>query len=315
MCFNYTIQAVLLQKRSGAPAPYEARNAIMPKRPTVYHRPHSLEEALRLLEKPDLFALGGGTSLLAGDVSGGVVDLQGLGLDKISWPENDGRFLLQAGATTRLTDLAAALAATAVATGATPPPEPGRRHGPQQLLADAIYRAGPNTFRNVATVGGVVATRPADSELLAVLLLLETELTLYFRGHDQANAMLLTDYLQAGERPPALITALTCRWHPGRGHSERVARTPADTPIVSIAAWQPAGQRIRLAATGLAERPFRLTAAESVIASDLDKAAIERAAVAVKAANRHPGDFRGDAAYRAEMGAILVRRVLQMLGE
>jgi CO/xanthine dehydrogenase FAD-binding subunit len=287
----------------------------MPKRPTSYHRPTNLEEALELLENPDLFALGGGASLLAGDAPGGVVDLQELGLDEISWPETDGQPMLQAGAGARLADLAAALAEVAEAKAIARPPESVWQHGPGRLLADAIQRAGPNTFRNAATVGGVVASRPTDSELLAAWLLLEAELTLYRTGSDQPAALSLADYLQADERPAGLITALSCRWQSGRGGHQRVARTPADTPIVSISAWQPEGQNPRLAASGLAPRPFRLTAAEAMIANDLDEAAVERAAAAVKAANRHPGDFRGDAAYRAEMGAVLTRRVLQMLRE
>jgi CO/xanthine dehydrogenase FAD-binding subunit len=281
------------------------KETIMPKRPSIYHRPTELEEALRLLEKPDLFPLGGGTSLLAGDVPGGVVDLQGLGLNQVSWQEKDGRLLLHVGATTRLVDLAAELA------GAAKPAGAGHHKGPQRLLADAIQRAGPNTYRNAATAAGVVATRAGDSELLAAWLLLEAELTYYARGNAEPVSMALADYLQHDERPPGLITAIICRWQPGRSHSERVARTPADTAIVSISLWQPQEQRPRLAATGLAQRPFRLTAAEAMISHSLDDETIERAAAAVKAASRHPGDFRGDAAYRAEMGAVLTRRVLQ----
>jgi CO/xanthine dehydrogenase FAD-binding subunit len=276
------------------------KEPIMPKRPSIYHRPTRLEEALRLLQEPGLLPLGGGTGLLAADAPGGVVDLQALDLNQVVWQEKDSG-LLHVGATTRLVDLAAAVAGD------------DRRNGPQRLLVDAVQRAGPNTFRNAATVAGVVATRAADSELLAAWLLLEAHLTVYARGGDEAVAMPLADYLQADERPPGLITAIFCRWQPGRSHSERVSRTPADMPIVSISLWQPEAQPPRLAATGLAARPFRLTAAETMVANDLDDDTIERAAAAVKAANGHPGDFRGDAPYRAEMGAVLTRRVLQTL--
>lgn len=275
----------------------------MPRRPSIYHRPTDLEEVLQLLEKPDLLPLGGGTTLLAGDVHGGVVDLQEIGLNRISWQEKDGRLLLQVGAVTRLADLAAGLATH------------GRQNGPEPLLAEAIQRSGPNTYRNAATVAGHVAGRPDDSELLAAWLLLETELTYYARGSREAAAVPLTDFLDAAERPSGLITELACHWQPGRSYSERVVRTPADTPIVAVSLWQPEEQPPRLAACGLAERPFRLSAAEAIVADDLGDDAIERAAAAVKAAARHPGDFRGNAAYRAEMGAVLTRRVLKALRE
>ncbi len=133
----------------------------MPKKPDAYHRPETLNEALQLLAKPDTFALAGGTHLLAGDVDGAVVDLQALGLNQIEW--TNGR--LRIGATTPLTELAHALADQPDETPAT-------------LLQTAIAYAGPNTCRNAATMGGVIASRLPDSELLAALLALDAELAL-----------------------------------------------------------------------------------------------------------------------------------------
>ncbi|HQF70114.1 MAG TPA: xanthine dehydrogenase family protein subunit M, partial [Promineifilum sp.] len=93
---------------------------------------------------------------------------------------------------------------------------------------------------------------------------------------------------------------------------ERVARTPADAPIVSVTLWRPDGGAVRLAATGISPRPMRLRAAEAAL-GDGTAEAVAAAAEAARAAALHPGDFRGDAAYRAEMAAVLTRRVLQSL--
>ena len=49
------------------------------------------------------------------------------------------------------------------------------------------------------------------------------------------------------------------------------------------------------------------------MAAGQDEDAITAAADAARAAASHPGDFRGDAAYRAEMAAVLTRRVVQSL--
>ncbi|GJM42043.1 MAG: hypothetical protein DHS20C20_23250 [Ardenticatenaceae bacterium] len=87
-----------------------------------------------------------------------------------------------------------------------------------------------------------------------------------------------------------------------------MARTPADYPIVSITGWQQSDGFVRLAATGLGKRPFRLTNAEQAT-----QTSIEAAASAAAAANSHPGDFRGDTTYRAEMAAVLTRRTLSQL--
>jgi carbon-monoxide dehydrogenase medium subunit len=259
----------------------------MTKQPTAYYRPDNLPEALRLLQQPHTVPLAGGTKLIAADITDAVVDLQALGLDEAEM--DNGRFHI--GASITLTDLAAAL----------PDDE---ENSPTPLLRKAIRQAGPNTYRNSATPGGSVASRLADSELLAALLVLDAALTL--RTPDPVE-MRLADYLAAEERPYGLITAITIPWENGQFASERVARTPADYPIVSVTAWRAEGGSPRLAATGIAARPLRLTAAEEVLA---DGDGLETAAAAAQSACDHPGDFRGTAAYRAEMTAVLTRRVL-----
>ena len=264
----------------------------MPKRPDTYYRPESLDEALALLSTPDVAPLAGGTHLLAGEAGvdlAGVVDLQALGLNQIKLHPDR----LAVGATATLSALSEFLAAELADADVTP------------LLQQALRQAGPNTYRNAATLGGVIATRLPDSELLAALLALEAELTL--RAPD-LELMALADYLAAAERPLGLITALSIPLAPGRGHSARVARTPADAPIVSLTLWNPPEGTPRLAATGLAQRPLRLDAVEAILAGDPSN--VEAAAAAAQAASRHPGDFRGDAAYRAAMAAVLTRRVL-----
>lgn len=267
----------------------------MPKSPTAFHRPRDMEEALALLSRADTLPLGGGVKLLAGDVNGAVVDLQKLGLNQIALADQK----LQVGATATLAAWDAWLADIDPAD--TPAP----------LLRQAIRRAGPNTYRNAATLGGTIARRLPDSELLALLLALEATLTLYM---PQVEQIPLRDYL-AGERPSALITAVHIPWGAGRGAAERVARTPADDPIVSVTLWLPAEGDGRLAATGVGERPCRLPTAEAYLAPPLNDGDVSQAALAAKNACTHPGDFRGDAAYRAEMAAVLTRRACAAVQE
>jgi CO/xanthine dehydrogenase FAD-binding subunit len=268
----------------------------MPKRPSGYYRPQTLEEALSLLARPDMIALAGGTTLLAGDVNGAVVDLQDLGLGQVEVA--NGRLMV--GAMARLAELMAYLE------------QNGRPGDPAALLIAAIRQTGANTFRNAATLGGMIGGRPTDSELLAALLVLEAELTLQWESVELFTST-LAEYLEVEERPVGLITAVTLPWQEGQGASERVARTPADYPIVAVTGWRPEGGAIRLAATGISERPVRLGAAEAALADGLDEHSIEQASAAAQDSSDHPGDFRGDAAYRAEMAAVLTRRVLRQL--
>lgn len=262
----------------------------MPKKPDAYYRPDTLPEALRLLSLPNTMPLAGGTSLLAGDVDGAVVDLQALGLNQVQSDPDQ----LRLGAVLTLAELSEWLA------------EHVGSSDPADFLQKAIRQAGPNTYRHAATLGGVIASRLPDSELLAALLVLEAMLELQT---PEPMTLYLADYLLAEERPSGLITHVVIPWQNGRGASERIARTPADYPIVSIAAWRPADGRMRLAGTGLGPRPMRLTEAEAALSTG-DKARVVQIA---QATCRHPGDFRGDAYYRAEMTAVLTRRVLQAL--
>ncbi len=269
----------------------------MPKRPGAYHRPDNLDEALRYLSQPDTAPLAGGTALLArekGVPLAAIVDLQDLGLDQISFEDG----VLSIGAMVTLDNLDQHLAAQLGTASAAP------------LLRQAISQAGPNTYRNAATLGGICASRLPDSELLATLLVLEAELVVRTPG---MNRLALGRYLHGNAEAKGLITEIIIPWIDGHGASARVARTPKDYPIVSITAWKSVDGSIRLAATGLGTKPQRLTSAESALQAGQDEEAIAEAAIAASAATVHPGDFRGDTRYRADMAAVLTRRVLHEL--
>ncbi|MAT99755.1 MAG: hypothetical protein CL608_21655 [Anaerolineaceae bacterium] len=269
----------------------------MPQKPDSYHRPETLEEALELLTKPGSAPLAGGTKLLASETGlpgTAVIDLQALGLGQAKLIASGGTQTLALGATLTLTKLSQFLKAELAENEA------------DSLLQGAIKKAGPNTYRNAATLGGTTASRLADSELLAALLVLEATVTLQSLSNE--NTISLADYLTDAERPSGLITTITVPVLAGSGTSHRVARTPADYPIVSITGWRLPDGSVRLAATGLGERPFRLSSAEQTA-----QVGVEEATVAASAANTHPGDFRGSASYRAEMAAVLTRRTLNQL--
>ena len=267
----------------------------MPKQPTAYYRPRSVDEALGLLRQPNTVPLAGGTALLATEegIDAAVVDLQDAGLADLHWAD-DGR-VLRLGAMVRLADLDDFLAPLT------------ELQGGAALLRAAIHRAGPNTYRHAATIGGSIASRLPDSELLAALLTLDATVNLRLPSPETLS---LAAYLDDDDQPPGLITEVDIYWPQGRGAAERVARTPADYPIVSVTLWTPAGGAPRLAATGIGPRPARLGAAEAALRGGLSETSIAAAAEAARAAAHHPGDFRGDAAYRAEMVAVLTRRVL-----
>jgi len=267
---------------------------------STYSRPNNLDDALQMMQDHDVKPLAGGAHLLAEDVSCETMDIQKLGLGQVALQDEQ----LQIGSTTKLANLAEFLA--------------DHEHPIANFLQKAIHQAGPNTYRHAATVGGVIARRLPDSELLAALLVLDTNLMIYTpqetaSAPTRGQAVSLTNYLANNKRPFGLITQIQLPWAAGTGSSHRVARTPADYPIVSITGWKSESGGVKLAATGLSKRPLRLTSSETKLSNGLTEPNIQSAATAAQASNQHAGDFRGDAIYRANMAAILTRRTLQSL--
>jgi CO/xanthine dehydrogenase FAD-binding subunit len=238
----------------------------------AYHRPANLDEAVRLLARPGVNTaiMGGGTYITAhmSEMIDEVVDLQSVGLTDVSYSGDQ----LTLGAMVRLQTLVEDSQAPA-------------------LLRETARREGPNTFRHAATVGGVVVGANPESELLAALLVFEAEVQL--RSSRGSQRLPLADFL--GHLTAALdggiVTAVSLATT-GKTASARVARTPADQPIVAaLARLTPSGQ-VKLALSGVAQTPILV---------DPDK---------VKGAVNPPGDFRGSGEYRRQMAATLAKRVV-----
>jgi CO/xanthine dehydrogenase FAD-binding subunit len=193
------------------------------------------------------------------------VDLAGLGLDTLTI--HDGA--LHIGATVTLTRLVEHPAASGLADG---------------LLRRAAQSEGPVNLRNVATVGGVIAAAEADSEVYAALLALDARITV----HDLAGAT-TTPLARVSPGRGALNGLVTVVHMPltaVRGGHARVARTPADRPIVAaLAVSGPDGTRVALC--GVAARPV-------LAGAPLDP----------------PADFKGSATYRRAMAEVVMQRAL-----
>lgn len=95
-----------------------------------------------------------------------------------------------------------------------------------------------------------------------------------------------------------------------------IARTPADDPIVAVAATvgleDGTVRQARIALTGVWPEPVRLAqAAATLVGHALDEETILVTARAVEAEVAPQGDFRGSAGYRRAMAGVLTRRALE----
>jgi aerobic carbon-monoxide dehydrogenase medium subunit len=258
---------------------------------TEYHQPNTLDAALKLLRRTSVktVPLAGGTNLVpaaAHDVQA-VIDLNALDLSFVR-QEPD----LQIGATTKLQALVDHQAVRAYANG---------------LLVTAILDSASRNTREAASLAGSIVAAPGNSPLFTALLALEARLVVRAARSTREEEVALP-YWTA--QPRSLILRIILPALPDNTHAacEKVARTPADLPIVCVAARAAIDhdqlRDIRLALGGVAEKPI-------VIARPAGS--IEELAQLAVATVTPADDYFATADYRREMIAVLTKRVLLAL--
>lgn len=246
-----------------------------------YHRPQTLEEALKLLKrkKPRTVPLGGGTALSAPSGEAvAVVDLQSLGLGSIERQGNT----LKIGAAATLQALLDA-------------------DGIPATLAAAIRHEAAYNLRQSATVAGALVASDGRSPFAVAMLALDAQLTWQPGEVTQG----LGDFLPLrGEAPGKLITQVAIPLNIRLAY-EYVARTPADLPIVAVAVARWTSGRTRMALGGWGKAAFM--ALDGQDATGLPMAA-ENAALSA-------ADEWASAEYRMDVAKTLAARALASLKE
>ncbi len=242
--------------------------------PVAYHRPDTVEQALSLLSHPNRIPLGGGTVLNA-DREPSELEVVDLQALSLAGIETDG-VRLRIGAATTL---------EAAATSDRVP----------AWLRSIARAEAPSTLRTLATIGGVIAGGCGNSVLLAALLVSDAEVELAGAPDQPLEAL-----LAHGVPPGSIITAVTID-PKGEGVVARTGRTPTDVPIVAAVARtlpeDPSGRNpgTSMALTGMADTPVLVDPGKPT------------AGLAPK------GDFRGSAAYRLKLAAVLSTRAIKAL--
>lgn len=266
-----------------------------------YLRPKTIADALALLRRPGLrtVPLAGGAWLvprLRRDVDvpdpldepvDAVVDLADLGLSFIEPTGRPGDGWLRIGATTTLAQIADSPVCQAPAGG---------------MLAEAARREAPVNQRNAATLAGAVLGASPQSELLLALLALAAHAVI---DRGQPRTVPLNELLDdlPGQLAQGLVTEIALPWpaESAGGALTRVARTPADRPIMAAAAVA-AGRDRRIAVGGVAQTPLLLRLAVDDRLEPALNAALDGASIL--------SDWLGSAEYRREMALVLGRRAL-----
>jgi len=273
-----------------------------------YHRPASLAEAVHLMATlgEDARALAGGHSLipmmkLRLATPAHLIDLGGI--DALKGIRRDGDHIV-IGATTTQHDL---LASTLIAE--TLPV----LHEAAALIADP-------QVRYMGTVGGNVANGDPGNDMPAAMMALSA--TYRLEGEGGGREVPATEFYQGAYftalDPGELLTAIAIPVPPaGHGSAyEKLKRKVGDYATAAAAAvLTMQGGRVatcRIGLTNLAEAPLLAeAAAQAVIGTDLDAAALQRAAAAAMAVMQPAADGRGSPDYRRHVGGIMVQRALK----
>jgi len=168
-------------------------------------------------------------------------------------------------------------------------------------LKKALKLDAPLNLRNAATVAGTLVVADGRSSFTTVLLALDARLTIEGGKSKTKEEIALGEFLPL--RPEKLkgrlITGIDFSFKTGLAF-ETVARTPADTPIVSaaLASWPSGRTRLVLGGVG----PLPLLAMDGTEADGLESAA--------RNAFHEAGDEWASAEYRMQMAGTLAKRCL-----
>ena len=253
--------------------------------PPEYVRPTTVADALLALRAGT--ALAGGTTLAQrADRLTRLVDLQGAGLDILEI-EGD---RIRMGAMLRLQQMVA------------------EAKLPEALREAARREAGLN-LRTSASVGGTLLACTGRSPLVTALLALHAQV----RQEPGPVQSSLDDLLaRRGSLPEGTLITDVLLQAPIRAALSCVARSPADRPIVCAVVARLAGRApsFGVALGGFGMHPVLVPEAELALAAG----DVPGAAEAARAAYAQADDAWASAEYRAEVAAVLVRRLAGEVG-
>jgi aerobic carbon-monoxide dehydrogenase medium subunit len=267
-----------------------------------YAAPESIEDAIRVLgEDPEAKLLAGGQSLLPLmklrlAVPSRLVDLRSVpgltGIDR----QGDG---VRIGAMTRHADLQDA-------------DELG-------LIARVAGSIADQQVRNRGTIGGSLAHGDPASDLPALLLAAEGEVTAQGPGGQRTipAGELFQDYLTTALAPDEVITEVRVPVVDGWGFGyEKFNRRAEDWAMVGVCALvkkAPDGscEDVRIGLTHMGSTPLRATASEAALrGKGLEAEAIADAAEQAAEGTEPPGDLNATADYKRHLARVLTKRAL-----
>jgi CO/xanthine dehydrogenase FAD-binding subunit len=178
-----------------------------------YTAPKTLDEALMILqsEADSKIMAGGAWIKLSLKKVGNLIALDNLNLAYIK----EEKSYVEIGSMTSLRALETNSALKEIASG---------------ILPNAIGKIMGINVRNLATIGGSVMGRFSFSDLMAVLLVLDSRLIFHEFGE-----MKISDFLELKKVPNDILVSIKIPKNEGKGYFKKVSKTPLDFAIVNMA--------------------------------------------------------------------------------
>ncbi len=188
------------------------------------------------------------------------------------------------------------------------------------LASAAAATIADQQVRNRGTIGGSLAHGDTASDMPAVLLACEGEVTA--RGSEGertiAASELFQDYLTTSLAPDEVLTEVRLPALDGYGFAyEKFNRRREDWAMVAVCALvkkAPDGscEDVRIGLTHMASTPLRASAAEDALRGQaLDAGSIGRAAEQAAEGTEPPGDLNATPDYKRHLARVLTRRALE----
>lgn len=253
-----------------------------------YRKAESLEEAWQLNQKRTNRIIGGMMWIKTG--SGNVqtaIDLSGLGLDTIE--EREDCFVIGCMVTLRQLET-----------------HPGLLKDTNGAIKEALRHIVGVQFRNLATVGGSLFGRYGFSDVLTLLLAMDTQVELYRGG-----VVSLDDFARMPYDRDILVRVLVKKT-PARYVYQSMRNTETDFPVLTCAAAL-REEGLRLSVGARPGKAVLLKETEGPLGAPITKEMAE--AIGLYAAERIPvaSNMRGSAQYRKQLLRTLVRRAVEEL--
>lgn len=256
-----------------------------------YRMAESLEEAYQLNQKRNNRIIGGmlWTKMSRANVNV-AIELSRLGLDAIE--ETEGEFKIGCMVTLRQLE-----------------EHTGFLNYTSGAVKDALSHIVGVQFRNLATIGGSVFGRYGFSDVITLLLALETSVELYKGG-----IIPLKDFLEMPYDNDVLVSVIVKKENISVVY-ESVRITKTDFPVLAMAAVKGEnGVRVTVGA-----RPAKATLlcdSENILDGGINENSAKKFAAYVKANVKTGSNMRGSAEYRSHLAAVLAERaVLRLRGD